>query len=185
MTDDILSSAESDFKKVLEHLHSEYSHLQIGRASAAIVEGLMVEAYGTKQPLKAVANISIPDAKTIQIQAWDRSQLQAIEKAIINSDLNLAPSNDGVVIRLNLPPMTEERRKDLSKVVTRMAEEARISVRHSRQKALDAVKELSKNSQATEDQVKAFEKKLQEKVDKYNMDIEMSSKSKEHDIMTV
>jgi ribosome recycling factor len=99
--------------------------------------------------------------------------------------LNLAPSNDGVVIRLNLPPMTEERRKDLSKVVTRMAEEARISIRHSRQKALDAVKDLAKNSQATEDQVKSFEKKLQEKVDKYNMDIEMSSKTKEHDILTV
>jgi len=185
MTDDILKAAEADFQKVLDHLHTEYSRLQIGRASPTLVEGLMVDAYGTKQPLKAVASVSVPDAKTVQIQPWDRGQLQAIEKAIVNSDLNLAPSNDGIVIRLNLPPMTEERRKDLSKIVTRMAEDARISIRHSRQKALDGVKELAKKEEATEDQVKGFEKKLQERVDHYNMEIEKSSKTKENDVLTV
>jgi len=183
--EEVLHTAQTDLTKVFEHLKSEYSRLQVGRASAALVDALMVDAYGSKQPLKAVASISVPDARTVQIQPWDKSQLAAIEKAIQQSDLNLNPVNDGVFVRLTLPPLTEERRKDLSKVVHRLAEESRISVRNVRQKAHDKVKEMEKNKELTEDQVKSFQKKLQDKVDATNLEIEKMSKSKENDIMTV
>jgi len=185
MEDAAVQVAQTDLTKVVDHLKGEYSRLQIGRASAALVEGLMVEAYGSKQPLKAVASISVPDARTVQIQPWDKSQLSAIEKAVQQSDLNLNPVNDGAFIRLNLPPLTEERRKDLSKVVNRLAEESRISVRNVRQKAHDKIKELEKNKELTEDQVKSFQKKLQDKVDATNLEIEKISKGKENDVMTV
>ena len=185
MLDGLFQETDREFSKVLEHLREEYTKLQIGRASAAIVEGISVEAYGSKQALKAVASVSCPDAKTIQIQPWDRSLLSAIEKAIQVSDLNLNPLNDGVYIRLNIPPLTEERRRDLAKVVHKMEEESRIGIRHARQKFLDQMKSMEKDSKITEDQVKSFEKKLQEKVDKYNSEIETSAKKKEQDIMTI
>jgi ribosome recycling factor len=183
--EDLINQAQSEFNKILEFLRTEYSRLQTGRASAALVEGLTVEVYGSRQPLKAVASISVPDAKTVQIQPWDKSTLSAIEKAIQVSDLNLTPANDGIVIRLNLPPLTEERRRDLTKVVHRMAEEARISVRNTRQKVHDKCKEMEKNKELTEDQVKSFQKKLQDKVDAVNSDIENTAKNKENDVMTV
>lgn len=185
MTDKVLQQAESEFQKVLDHLKGEYSRLQIGRASAALVEGLIVEAYGSKQPLKAVGSVSVPDPKTVQIQPWDKSMLSEIEKAIRNSDLNLAPTNDGVVVRLNIPPLTEERRRDLTKVVSRLAEESRITVRHARQKAHDQLKDMEKKSEITEDQARSAEKKLQDRVDKINGDIELLAKNKEKDVMTV
>lgn len=185
MIDNVLKQADSDLGKALEHLRGEFSRLQIGRASAALVDNLNVEAYGSSQPLKTMANISIPDPKTVQIQPWDKGLLQSIEKAITNSDLNITPSNDGIVIRLNIPPLTEERRAELIKVVHRMAEDARISVRQARQKNMDSVKEMQKNSEVTEDQMHLCEKKLQEKVDKTNSEIENLAKSKESDMMTV
>jgi ribosome recycling factor len=180
-----IQQADSDIKKILEHLKSEYSHLQIGRASASLVEGLMVDAYGTRQALKAMSHVSVPDAKTIQIQPWDRGLLQAIEKAIMTSDMNLTPNNDGVVVRINIPALTEERRRDLTKVVHKLAEDARISVRHARQGIMDGIKAVEKNKEVSEDEAKGFEKKLQEKVDAANKDIETMAKNKEHDVLTV
>lgn len=185
MTDNLLNQAQGDFDKSFGHLGEEFAGLQIGRASAALVEGLQVEAYGTKQPLKTIATISVPDPKTVQIQPWDKGQLAEIEKAIQNSDLNIAPVNDGVVVRLNIPPLTEERRTDLAKVVHRLAEDARIAVRNARQKVHDAAREMEKKGEITEDQLKGFEKRLQEKVDAANKKIEESAKAKESDIMTV
>lgn len=185
MTDDLLKQAQSEFDISLQHLKEEYSRLQIGRASPSLVDGIQVEAYGTKQPLKAMASISIPDPKTIQIQPWDKSQLQPIEKAIMNSDLNISPVNDGISLRINMPQMTEERRQEMSKIVSRLAEEARIAVRHPRQKVLDKAKDLQKNGEITEDQLHSFEKQLQEKVDKINKEIEEAAKAKEQDVMTV
>lgn len=185
MTDQLLQEAQKEFEGALTHLKEEFSRLQIGRASAALVDAIQVEAYGTKQPLKAMANISIPDPKTIQIQPWDKSQLGPIEKAIQNSDLNISPVNDGVAVRLNMPQLTEERRTELTKVVSRLAEEARISVRHPRQKVLDKAKELQKSSEITEDQLHSFEKQLQEKVEGTNKQIEELAKTKEKDVMTV
>ena len=185
MLDALLQKTDAEFKNMLDHLKGEYSHLQIGRASATLVEHLLIEAYGTKQPLKGMSSITVPDSKTVQIQPWDRSLLAEIEKAIRNSDLNLAPTNDGIVIRLNLPPLTEERRKDLAKVVGRLAEEARISIRRARQDMHDVMKAKEKDSAITEDQLHVYEKKLQESVDKVNLEIETMARNKERDIMTI
>lgn len=180
-----MQQLQIDVDKTTAHLKDEYSRLQIGRASSALVEQVEVEVYGSKQPLKAVATISIPDAKTIQIQAWDKANLGPIEKAIQNSDINIAPVNDGVVVRLNIPPLTEERRKDLAKVVHKLAEEARIAIRNARQKVHDVVKSKQKSSEITEDDSHHADKMVQEKVDKANQLIEEMAKGKEHDVMTV
>ena len=160
----LMKNLEEQMTKSIEHLHKEYSSLQIGRASSALVERVMVEVYGTMQPLKACASISVPDAKTIQIQPWDRSTLQSIEKGIKMSDLGLNPQNDGVVIRLNIPALTEERRKELTKVVSKMAEECKITIRTARQDCLTKLKTMQKNAEITEDQLKHFEKKIQENI---------------------
>lgn len=182
---DFVAQGEAEMKKIIDHLKTEYSHLQIGRASATLVEGVMVEAYGTTQSLKGLAHISVPDAKTIQIQPWDRGTLHDIEKAIQAANLGLMPSNDGVVIRINIPPLTEERRRDLTKVVHKLAEDARISVRHARQGVMDKIKGQEKAKEISEDIAKGMEKKLQERVDAINQEIEMLSKTKESDVMKV
>ncbi len=176
---------EEDIKKTIDHLHDEFAGLQIGRASAALVERIVVEAYGVMQPLKAISSISVPDAKTIQIQPWDRGTLQAIEKAIMMAEIGLNPQNDGIVIRLNIPQLTEERRKELVKVVSKMAEEAKIGVRNSRHGVMEDVKKMKAAEQITEDQQKLAEKKIQEHVDKANETIEKAAKEKEADVMKV
>ncbi len=182
---DFIALGEAEMKKIIDHLKTEYSHLQIGRASASLVEGVMVEAYGSMQALKGLAHISVPDAKTIQIQPWDKSVLQAIEKGIMMANLGLNPSNDGIVVRINIPPLTEERRRDLTKVVHKLAEDARISVRHARQGVMDKIKGQEKAKEISEDIAKGLEKKLQEKVDAMNREIETLAKGKEADVMKV
>ena len=169
----------------LDHLHNEYAKIQTGRANAALVESIMVDSYGVKSPLKALANISIPEAKQIAIQPWDRGQLSNIEKAILEADLGLVPQNDGVLIRLNLPPLTEERRKDLVKLVHKYAEDARISIRTARHDSLNQFKEMEKAKEISEDELKGKEKNVQEKVDEFNKMVEEASKKKEEDVMTV
>jgi len=174
-----------DFSKVINHLKDEFAGLQIGRASAGLVEGLMVETYGSMQPLKAIASVSVPDARTIQIQPWDRGVLAVVEKAIRESDLNLNPSNNGLAIILSIPPLTEERRRDLVKVVGRMAEDARISVRNLRHDAMGLYKRQEHDGEMSEDERKRAEKVLQEKVDAVNLEITDLAKKKEEAIMTV
>lgn len=174
-----------EFAKILEHLKVEYGRLQAGRASANLLDGVQVDMYGSMQPMKAVGNISVPDSKTIQIQPWDKSALAAIEKAISNAGLNLNPTNDGNLIRIILPALTEERRRDLVKIVHKMAEEARISVRNIRQKIQTRDKDAEKKGEMSEDDLRGAEKKLQEAVDKINKEIEEAAKAKEADIMTV
>lgn len=180
-----IDGANAEFQKTLQFLKTEYAKLQIGRASPAIVEDLKVEAYGTQQLLKALASVSCPDAKTLQIQPWDKGVASAIEKAIQTSSLGLNPVNDGKFIRISMPPLTEERRRELSKVVHKMAEEARISVRQHRQKAHDAFRALEKAKTISEDEARLSEKHLQEKVDHANKEIEELAKKKEQDIMTI
>ena len=181
----VVKKLEEELQGALEHLHEDYAGLQIGRASASLVDRITVESYGTMQPLKAVANISVPDARTVQIQPWDRSNLPIIEKAITMSELGLNPQNDGLVIRLNIPPLTEERRKELSKVVGTMAEEAKISVRNARHEAMEELKKLQKSNEITEDQLASGEKRVQQKVDELNSSIEEAAKAKEEDVMKV
>ncbi len=180
MADIRISTFHADIDKILHFLQLEFSKLQTGRANAALVEHIDVDAYGQRMQMKAVAGISVQDAKTIVIQPWDRSVLQAVEKAIQVSGIGLNPMNDGNVIRLNLPPMTEERRKELQKIVHTFAEEARISVRQARQKAHDAIKadpnETVRNSLQTQ---------LQNEVDKANEKIDELRLKKEEEVMKV
>lgn len=185
LTDSIIVATSQEFEKVLVHLKEEYSRLQVGRANAALVEHVMVEAYGSMQPLKNVASISVPDAKTIQIQPWDRSILSAVEKAIQISDLGLNPVNRGTAILLNIPSLTEERRRDLVKVVNTLAEEARISVRNVRQTAHTKFKTMKQDKQISEDEETGSQKQLQTKVDVANTKIAEMAKAKEEGVMTV
>ena len=181
----VLQKAEQAFAGAVAHLQEEYGKLQIGRASSGLVESLMVDAYGSMQPVKAVASVSVPDGRTVQIQPWDKAMLGPIEKAITNSDLDLNPTNNGVAVILSIPPLTEDRRKELVKVVNRLAEEAKISVRNARHDAMSAFKRMEGDSDITEDDRKHAEKKMQESVDKVNGEIGEVAKKKEESIMTV
>lgn len=181
----LVQKAQQDFAKAATHLQEEFSRLQIGRASSGLVENLTVEAYGVMQTLKTVASISIPDARTIQIQPWDRSMLAAIEKAIQNSELSLNPVNNGLAVILNTPPLTEERRHDLVKIVGRLTEEAKISVRNIRHDMLTTFKRMEHEGEMTEDEQKGAEKALQEAVDKVNDTIADLAKKKEEAILTL
>ncbi|MBI2463949.1 ribosome recycling factor [Candidatus Peregrinibacteria bacterium] len=180
-----LTDSEKEFQKILNHLKEEYSRLNIGRANAALVEGILVEAYGSRQPLKAVASIMVTDARTITLQPWDKNVLVSILKSIQTSELNLNPSDDGSTIRIPIPALTQERRQELVKVVHKFAEEARISVRHARQHVLTAMKKLEQDKKIGENEYFGGEKKMQEKVDAVNEVILELAKSKEKDIMTV
>ncbi|UPA22092.1 ribosome recycling factor [Candidatus Peribacteria bacterium] len=180
MSDVRISTFEADSQKVIAFMQSEFAGLQTGRASAALVENIDVDAYDQRMNMKAVAGISVQDAKTIVIQPWDRTVLSAIEKAIQQSSLGLNPMNDGVVIRLTLPAMTEERREQLKKLVHKMAEEARISVRQARQKAQDSIKQ-----EANETLKGSLTNELQKAVDKANERIDELRAAKEEEVMKV
>jgi ribosome recycling factor len=185
MTQALIQKASQDFEAASARLVDEFGKLQVGRASTGLVDSLMVEAYGSMQSIKSIASVSVPDAKTIQIQPWDRGMLAGIEKAIQNSDLSLNPVNNGLSIILNIPPLTEERRRDMVKVVNRLAEEAKISVRNIRHDVMTQLKKLEHEDQITEDDRTRSEKQLQEKVDACNLKIEQLAKAKEDTVMTV
>jgi ribosome recycling factor len=180
MSDARITTFKSDGDRILTYLSQEFGKLQTGRANAAVVEHVNVEAYGQNMQLKAVASISVQDARTIVIQPWDRSVLGAVEKALQQSDLGINPVNDGVVIRLNLPPMTEERRSDLKKIVQKLSEEARISLRQARQKSHDEIK-----ADKDEDIRESLTEALQKEVDAYNAKIDELKKHKEEEVMKV
>jgi len=170
---------ESD--KVLKFLQTEFSKLQTGRASAALVDHLEVEAYGHRQQLKTLAGVTVQDARSLVIQPWDRSIMANVEKALQMANLGTSPVNDGQVLRINLPPMTEERRKELTKVVQKLAEEAKITLRQHRQAALDKIKTEEKDEDARFTQ----QDEIQKLVDKANLQIEELRKKKEQEVMTV
>lgn len=180
-----INEAKQEFLKAVEFLKDEFSKLQIGRASSVLVENIMVEAYGGFQQLKGVAQITIPEARTISIKAWDKTLLKAIETAIIKADLGLNPNNNGESILLNIPPLTEERRKEIVKVVHKLAEESKIVVRQARQKAHQRFKDLENKDEISEDEAASAEKKLQTQVDEVNKTIEDLAKKKESEVLTV
>jgi len=167
-------------KKSLDHLHQEFSKLQTGRANASIVEHIYVEAYGQRMELKTVASIGVQDARSMVIQPWDRSVLGAVEKALMQANLGVTPVNDGVVIRLNFPAMTEERRVQFKKIISQLAEQAKIKIRQDRQIANDQIKQLTE-----EDEKERLQKDLQKLVDEANKKIEESAKRKEAEVMTI
>jgi len=180
-----IDQAKQEFEKAFTHLHNEYSKLQVGRANPSMVEGMLVDVYGSSQPMKSIATITVPDPKTLQIQPWDKSNVAPIEKAIREYDLGLNPVNNGHAIMLNIPPLTEERRRDLAKIVKKLAEEAKISVRNARQTGHTRFKELEASGKITEDDKYGAEKRLQEIVDEYNKKIDDAEKAKEESVMTI
>ena len=180
-----IQKAETEFQKALQHLKDEYARLNVGRANAGLVENIPVDAYGSIQPLKAVSSISIMDPRTLQIQPWDKANTVNIMKAIQTADIHVNPNNDGMIIRIVLPPLTEERRKELVKVVHRMAEDARISIRSHRQDIHNVFRKMQQNDEIPEDQFHLGEKKLQEKVEFFNKHIADTALAKEKDVMTL
>jgi ribosome recycling factor len=185
MTDGTLSTAKTAFEAALERMNGAFKRLQVGRATANLVDGVLVDMYGTQQPLKAVANISIPDPKTISIQPWDKAALGPVEKAIVAANIGLNPMNNGNSILINMPPMTEERRADVAKRVRELSEEAKIGVRNARQDALNSMKKAKDDKEIADDEYFGAEKKMKESVDEYNKKIEDAAKAKEQDIMTI
>lgn len=181
----IISNAVAEFEKAIIHLKEEFGRLQVGRANASLVENVPVDVYGTIQPVKAVANISIPDPRTIQIQPWDKGSLAPIEKAIVGIGTGLNPINDGLCVRINIPPLTEERRAELTKHVKKLAEDARIAVRNLRQDGHNGFKQLKSDGEITEDDLYSYDKDLQKKVDEANAKIDEVANAKEKDVMTV
>jgi ribosome recycling factor len=185
MYKEAIESKKPEYEKALEHFKEELNQLRTGRASAALVESLQVDYYGAKSPLKQVASISIPEPRTIVISPWDKGSLVNIEAAIRESQLNLNPMNDGQVIRINIPALTEERREDMVKVLNQKTEDAKISVRRIREEIWDEIQELEKSGKIGEDDKFIGKDKLQEEVDEYNAKIEEIRKKKEGEIMTV
>lgn len=180
-----LKDAESKMGKALDATRSEFTAVRTGRATPALLDRLHVEAYGASVPLKQVASVSAPDARSLQITAFDRSTVGDIRKAIEKSDLGLTPNIDGGNIRLNIPPLTEDRRKDLVKVIKKKAEDGRIAVRNVRHKAHDDLKAQLKDHKITEDESKRFQEQLQKLTDKYVKEIDGLIIAKEKEVMEV
>jgi ribosome recycling factor len=182
---EILKDAEARMKSAIHALEEELSGLRAGRASPTLVEKLMVDYYGTPTPLYQMATISIPEALLITIKPFDKGSLKNIEKAILESDLRLTPGNDGTIIRLPLPPLTQERRRDLVKQVHHRLEDGRIAVRNVRRHAIDDIREYEKEHLISEDDSRDGQEQMQKLTDKYIESIDAIGKRKEQDIMAV
>jgi ribosome recycling factor len=180
-----LAEAESLMKKAVEATQRNFNTIRTGRANASLLDRVMVEYYGTPTPLKSLANISTPDATTITIQPYDKGSLPQIEKAISMSDIGLTPNNDGDVVRLNIPPLTSERRQEFVKMAGKAAEEGKVSIRNIRRDAIDSVRKQEKSSEVSEDESRSLQDEIQKLTDKYTERIDDLLAEKEKDITTV
>ena len=180
-----LADAESTMHKAVEATQRAFNTIRTGRANASLLDRIMVEYYGSPTPLKSLASINTPDASTIIIQPYDKSSLNQIEKAISLSDVGLTPSNDGQIIRLNIPPLTSDRRKEFVKMAAKMAEEGKVSIRNIRRDAVDSVRKQEKSSEISEDESLDLQDKIQKLTDKYTAKIDELLAEKEKDITTV
>ena len=180
-----LKDFESKMEKSLSNLNEEYVSIRAGRANPHILDKITVDYYGTQSPLQSVANISVPEARIIQIQPWESSLIKEIEKALMCSDIGITPSNDGKTIRLVFPELTEERRKDLAKDVKKKAENAQVAIRNIRRDANDSIKKEQKANEISEDEAKQIEDKVQKLTDKYVALIDKVMDDKTAEIMTV
>ena len=183
--EEVLAQTEARMKKAIDALRHEVQAVRTGRASPALVEGLEVEAYGTPTPLISLAAISAPEPRLIVIQAWDKSLIKAIEKAIIGSDLGLTPSNDGALIRLSIPMLTEERRKDLVKQLHKKVEEGRVEIRTLRRHSQDELRTKTKGAGVSADEEKRLETQLQKLTDRYILTADEILQAKEKEILAV
>src|SRR4029453_9798021 len=179
----VQKDAESRMQGALDALGREFAGVRTGRANAALLEHVRVDYYDTPTPLNQVASISVPDARTLTIQPWDQSVLTKIERAIQKSDLGLTPANDGKLIRLSIPPLNEERRKQLAKSVGKLAEEARVAIRNGRREAKEKIKALLKDKKISEDDERRSETELQKLTDRYTQKVDDLLKKKEQEIL--
>ena len=185
MTTEIINSAEDKLKKTLEGLKKDYGTLRAGRATPSLLDKVMVDYYGTPTPVNQMANVTIPEPRIIMIKPYDKSSLKEIEKAIQKSDLGLTPNSDGIAIRLTIPQPTQERRKELVKVVGKKAEEAKVAMRNIRRDSNEAIKKLEKDKQITEDDRKDAQDKMQKLLDKYIKLVDGTKATKEKEVMEV
>ncbi|MAP61479.1 MAG: ribosome recycling factor [Candidatus Marinimicrobia bacterium] len=184
MENEIYSNIKDRMIKTVEHYNHEVAIIRTGRASADVLDSVKVDYYGTMSPLKNIAHVSVPEAQSILIQPFDPSSLEAIEKAIVTSDLGLSPNNDGNLIRLNIPALTEERRKDLVRVVHKTIEEGRIGIRNLRREANEQLKELEKNNEISEDNLKRALDNIQELTDDFISKLNTVQDNKEKEILS-
>ncbi|BAU63724.1 ribosome recycling factor [Stanieria sp. NIES-3757] len=180
-----LAEIKGHMQKTVEATQRSFNTIRTGRANASLLDRVVVEYYGTETPLKSLANISTPDATTIVIQPYDKGSMAQIEKAITMSDLGLTPNNDGQVIRLNIPPLTSERRQELVKMAGKLAEEGKVGIRNIRRDAIDAVRKQEKSSEISEDEARDLQDQIQKVTDDYTKKIDDLLSSKEKDITTV
>ncbi|MBR7116952.1 MAG: ribosome recycling factor [Clostridia bacterium] len=176
---------ETRMKKTIASYTDNLSTIRAGRANPDVLKRINVDYYGSPTAISSIAEIKVVDARTITITAWDKSAMKGIEKAILTSDLGINPQNDGSVIRLSFPPTTEERRRELSKQISKMGEDAKVAIRNIRRDATDAIKTQKKNSEMTEDEAKASEKSVQDLTDKYVKEIDAVTAAKTKEIMEI
>ena len=182
---DVLKTAEEKMKKTLNVLDSDYKSIRAGRANPSVLDKVTVDYYGTETPVNQVAAVSVSEARVLVIQPWDASMLKALEKAIQTSDLGINPTNDGKVLRITFPQLTEERRREIVKQVHKLAEDAKVAVRSIRRDAMEKFKSMKKSSEITEDDLKDCEKKVQNLTDKYCDEVDRLAKTKEKEIMEI
>ncbi len=184
-TDDLFSDGERRMQKAIEALKQDLAAIRTGRASSALVDRIQVDYYGTPTPIIQVATVSVPDARQIVIQPYDRKMISDIEKAIQKSDLGINPSNDGQVIRLNIPPMSEERRRDMAKTLHKRLDEHKVAIRNIRRDVQDKLRDREKKKEVSEDELKRSTEKLQKLTDRFIDEMDKVGKSKEQELMEV
>jgi ribosome recycling factor len=182
---EIFKVAEEKMNKSINSLLGEYAAIRAGRANPAILDKVTVEYYGTPTPVNQMAAISVPDARTLMVQPWDKSTLKDIERAILVSDIGINPQNDGSVIRLQFPPLTEERRKEIGKNIMKLAEDCKVAIRSIRRDAMDKLKDKKKKSEITEDDLKSAEKNIQDVTDKLIKEVDVLVARKDKEIMEI
>lgn len=181
----IKNDTQTRMDKTLEALKTDFGSLRAGRAHISLLDGIMVEAYGSPTPLAQIGTVSVPDARTLSVSVWDRGLAKAVEKAIMESDLGLNPASDGQLIRIPIPPLSEERRKELTKVAGKYSEASKVAVRNIRRDAMDEIKKLKKDNAISEDDEKRFENEIQKLTDEAIKKIDALLASKEKDILQV
>jgi ribosome recycling factor len=185
MTRDVITAMGAQMDKTVEALRKEYQKVRTGRASTGLLDEIRVDYYGTPTPLNQLATLAVPEPRTITLQPWEAKVIPLIEKAIMNANLGLTPSNDGRLIRLNLPPLTEERRKDIVKQLRKIAEDAKVAVRNIRRDSIDELKKLEKDKKITEDDLKRGEKEVQDVTNSHVAKIDEVLVHKEKEVMEV
>lgn len=185
MTKDVLASMKKSMEKTVDSLRKEYQKVRTGRASIAVLEDIKVMYYDTPTPINQVAQIAVPEARVITIQPWEQKLIGVVEKAILNANIGLTPTNDGKLIRLSIPPLTEERRKEIVKQLKKMAEEVKIAIRNIRRDAIDSLKKLEKDKKISEDDLKRAEKDVQDVTNGYVSKVDEVLAAKEKEVMEI